>query len=143
MMEVEPRLFYKTTKIAEQVRTKLEQAREKGEPVDYTTFVPDGEPTLDASLGEEIDILKRLGVRVTVITNGSLLWREDVRQSLRKADWVSLKVDAFSEDIWYRINRPHKLLKLETILKGMLKFAQTFDGQLTPCHHQCGSNWRS
>ncbi len=131
MMEVEPRLFYKTTKIAERVRTKLEQAREKGEPVDYTTFVPDGEPTLDASLGEEINILKGFGVRVAVITNGSLLWREDVRQSLRKADWVSLKVDAFSEDIWYRVNRAHKLLKLETILKGMLKFAQTFDGELT------------
>ena len=130
-MEVEPRLFYRAAKIAEKVRTKLEQAREKGEPVDYTTFVPDGEPTLDASLGEEIDILKRLGVRVAVITNGSLLWREDVRQSLRKADWVSLKVDAFSEDIWHRVNRAHKLLKLETILKGMLKFTQTFDGELT------------
>ena len=130
-MEVEPRPFYKTAKIAEKVRTKLEQTREKGEPVDYVTFVPDGEPTLDANLGEEIDVLKGLKVKVAVITNGSLFWREDVRQSLNKADWVSLKVDAFSEDIWHRVNRPHKLPKLETILKGMLKFAQTFDGELT------------
>jgi wyosine [tRNA(Phe)-imidazoG37] synthetase (radical SAM superfamily) len=43
---------------------------------------------------------------------------------------VSLKVDAASEDIWHRVNRPHKSLKLETILKGMLEFARTFDGEL-------------
>ena len=72
-MEAEPRLFYRTAKIAEQARTKLEGARQKGEPVDYVTFVPDGEPTLDANLGEEIDVLKGLKVRVAVITNGSLL----------------------------------------------------------------------
>jgi len=130
-MEVKPRPFYSTAKITEEARTKLEQAREKGEPVDYVTFVPDGEPTLDANLGEEIDTLKGLGVRVAVITNGSLLWREDVRQNLRKADWVSLKVDALSEEIWHKINRPHRLLKLETILQGMFKFAETFEGEPT------------
>lgn len=129
--EVEPRPFYKTTEIAEKVRMKLEQAREKGEPVDYVTFVPDGEPALDANLGEEIDVLKGLGVRVAVITNGSLLWREDVRQNLLKADWLSLKVDAVNEEAWRRINRPHKALKLETTLQGMLKFARMFDGELT------------
>jgi wyosine [tRNA(Phe)-imidazoG37] synthetase (radical SAM superfamily) len=130
-MEVEPKAIYKAAKIAEHVETKLKQARDKGESIDYVTFVPDGEPTLDADLGREIDILKELRVKVAVITNGSLLWREDVRQNLRKADWLSLKVDAASEDTWHRVNRPHKLLKFETILKGMLKFTQTFDGELT------------
>jgi wyosine [tRNA(Phe)-imidazoG37] synthetase (radical SAM superfamily) len=131
IMEVEPKAIYKAAKIAEHVETKLKQARDKGESIDYVTFVPDGEPTLDADLGREIDILKELRVKVAVITNGSLLWREDVRQNLRKADWLSLKVDAASEDTWHRVNRPHKLLKFETILKGMLKFTQTFDGELT------------
>jgi len=128
---VEPRPFYKTAKIAEKARTRLAQAIEKGELVDYMTFVPDGEPTLDANLGQEIEVLKGLRVRVAVITNGSLLWREDVKQSLRKADWVSLKVDALSEEIWHKINRPHRSLKLETILQRMLTFAQTFEGELT------------
>jgi thioredoxin 1 len=50
-MEVEPRSFYRTGRIAEQARTKLEGARQKGEPIDYVTFVPDGEPTLDANFG--------------------------------------------------------------------------------------------
>jgi wyosine [tRNA(Phe)-imidazoG37] synthetase (radical SAM superfamily) len=130
-MKVEPRPFYKTAKIVEMVRTKLEQTREKGEQVDYVTFVPDGEPTLDANLGEEIDILKGMGVRIAVITNGSLLWREDIRRNLLKADRLSLKVDAVDEETWRRIDRPHKSLKLDTILQGMFKFAKSFQGELT------------
>ena len=130
-MEVAPRPLYKAAKIAEQAKAKLKRAREKGERVDYVTFVPDGEPTLDANLGEEIGMLNGLGVRVAVITNGSLLWREDVRQNLLKADWLSLKVDAVNEETWRRINQPHTSLKLETILQGMLKFAQMFEGELT------------
>ena len=130
-MEVEPRPIYKTSKITEQVRTKLNQATDKGEVVDHVTFVPDGEPTLDAGLGREIEVLKIMGLRVAIITNGSLLWREDTRQNLRKADWVSLKVDALSEETWYRINRPHKSLKLEAVLQGMVEFAHVFRGELT------------
>jgi wyosine [tRNA(Phe)-imidazoG37] synthetase (radical SAM superfamily) len=129
-MEVEPRPFYKTVRIAEQVITKLKRVREKGGLVDYVTFVPDGEPTLDADLGEEIDALRGLGVKVAVISNGSLLWREDIRQDLQKADWVSLKVDTVSEDIWRKVNRPHGSLGLERILQGMLEFTRIFKGEL-------------
>jgi wyosine [tRNA(Phe)-imidazoG37] synthetase (radical SAM superfamily) len=129
-IEVEPRLFYNTAKIMEEARAKLGQAREKGEPVDYLSFVPDGEPTLDANLGEEIEALKGLGFRVAVITNGSLLWREEVRRNLLDADWLSLKVDAVSEETWHRVNRPHQRLKLKTVLEGMLKFSQAFEGEL-------------
>jgi wyosine [tRNA(Phe)-imidazoG37] synthetase (radical SAM superfamily) len=131
MTEIEPRPFYKTYEIVEMARTKLEKTRKKREQVDYVTFVPDGEPTLDANLGGEIDILNEMGVRIAVITNGSLLWREDVRKNLLKADWLSLKVDAVDEETWRRVDRPHKSLKLNTILQGMLKFAKSFQGELT------------
>jgi wyosine [tRNA(Phe)-imidazoG37] synthetase (radical SAM superfamily) len=130
MTEVEPRPFYKTTRILEKVRVKLKQAGKKEQSIDYMTFVPDGEPTLDVNLGEEIDVLKRLGVRIAVITNGSLLWREDVIKNLLKADWLSLKIDAVDEETWRRINRPHKSLKLDSILQGLLKFAKSFQGEL-------------
>ena len=42
-----------------------------------------------------------------------------------------MKVDTVSKEIWHRINRPQKSLQLETILDGMLKFANTFKGELT------------
>ena len=129
-MRVERENFYKSGDIAQAVREKVSQLKEKEEPIDYLTFVPDGEPTLDVNLGQEIELLKPLGIKIAVITNASLIWREDVRQDLQKADWVSLKVDSVSEEIWRRVNRPQKSLKLGAIFDGMLKFASIFSGEL-------------
>ena len=130
-MQAERETFYEPSEIVQRVKEKVKQVRKKGEPIDYLTFVPDGEPTLDVNLGKEIELLNSLDIKIAVITNASLIWRQDVRQDLQKADWVSLKVDMASQEIWRRINRPQKLLNLEAILDGMLKFADTFDGELT------------
>jgi wyosine [tRNA(Phe)-imidazoG37] synthetase (radical SAM superfamily) len=129
-MLVERQTFYHPEEIAQSVEEKVRQAKEKGEPIDFLTFVPDGEPTLDANLGKEIELVKSLGIKIAVISNGSIIWRRDVRQDLGKADWVSLKVDAVSREIWRRINRPQKSMNLEVIIGGMLKFADTFKGTL-------------
>ena len=129
-IRVERQTFYQPEEIAQGVKHKVKQAREKNEPINYLTFVPDGEPTLDANLGKEIELVKSLGIKIAVISNGSLIWRDDVSQDLQKADWVSLKVDTVSKQTWRRINRPQKSLNLEVILDGMLKFANTFKGTL-------------
>jgi wyosine [tRNA(Phe)-imidazoG37] synthetase (radical SAM superfamily) len=130
-LQVERESFYKAEEVAQDVREKVKEARGKGEPIDYITFVPDGEPTLDVNLGKGIALLKPLGIKIAVITNASLIWHEDVGEDLKKADWVSLKVDALSDEVWRKLNRPHKSLKLEAILEGMLHFAATFTGETT------------
>jgi wyosine [tRNA(Phe)-imidazoG37] synthetase (radical SAM superfamily) len=122
--------FHGPEAILAAVREKLEGAARCGEPVDYMTFVADGEPTLDRHLGREIALLKPLGIRVAVITNASLIWRGDVQADLMDADWVSLKVDSVQERTWRRINRPHGHLSLPRILDGMLAFAKRFPGTL-------------
>ena len=129
-LQVDRRVFYEPGEIFEAVQGKVERAREIGETIDYFTFVPDGEPTLDVNLGREIELLKPLGIKIAVITNASLIWREDVREALMKADWVSLKVDSTREEVWRRINRPHGTLQLASILDGMLEFTKAYRGEL-------------
>ena len=129
-LQVERETFYKVEQVVQGIKEKVKQVREKGEPIDYITFVADGEPTLDTNLGKGIELLNSLDIKIAVITNASLIWHEDVRQDLQKADWVSLKVDTVSKEIWRRINRPQKTLELETILDGMLKFSNIFKGEL-------------
>lgn len=129
-MLVKRREFYKPDVILKEANEKIEKLRESGESIDYLTFVPDGEPTLDVNLGLEIEALKSYGIKIAVITNASLIWRADVREEIRKADWVSLKVDSTLEDVWRKINRPHKTLQLASILSGMLEFAKVYDGEL-------------
>ena len=75
-------------------------------------------------------MLKALNILLAILTNSSLIWREDVREDLLKLDLVSLKLDAVSEDLWRRIDRPHKTLRLDKILEGMLEFRKDFDGKL-------------
>jgi wyosine [tRNA(Phe)-imidazoG37] synthetase (radical SAM superfamily) len=124
------RPFYRPEDILEQVKTKVNETTQKNEPIDYLTFVADGEPTLDANLGNEISLLKQIGIPIAVITNSSLLWQNDTREDLLGADFVSLKVDTVNEKLWKRINRPHKDLKLSTILEGINDFAEEFRGTI-------------
>ena len=129
-MQADRQAFYDPTDIYRDVQSRLLRVKETVEQVDYLTFVPDGEPTLDLNLGREIGLLKSLGRPVGVITNSSLLNREDVREELGKADWVSVKIDAVQDDVWRAVDRPHGSLALEQILDGMLKFAAVYRGKL-------------
>lgn len=129
-MQCQRRPFYEPTEILSAARDKMAKANDAGESIDYLTFVSDGEPTLDANLGVEIELLKSLGFPVAVITNASLLWRPEVRQDLMAADWVSVKVDTVEERIWRRIDRPHGSLKLVAILEGLQQFSVAYRGEL-------------
>ena len=53
-MQIERRPFYEPDKILRAARDKVKKITEAGESIDYLTFVPDGEPTLDIHLGREI-----------------------------------------------------------------------------------------
>jgi len=129
-MRVERQPFYQPDRILREVRAKVERARQAGEEIDYLTFVPDGEPTLDLLLAREIELLRPLGIRIAVITNASLCSRPDVREVLSQADWVSLKVDSTREAVWRKVNRPHRRLLLPSVLEGMLEFARGYRGEL-------------
>ncbi|HEM61046.1 MAG TPA: radical SAM protein, partial [Chloroflexi bacterium] len=129
-MSAERQEFYPPEEVVAAVTQRVEEARETGEQIDYLTFVPDGEPTLDINLGREIELLRPLGIPIAVISNSSLIWREDVRTELMGVDWVSVKVDAVREDVWRRVDRPHGSLSLDAILAGLRKFASAFPGEL-------------
>lgn len=122
--------FYSPEEIFKEVKRKVDEVISRNEKINYITFVPDGEPTLDINLGKEISLLKHIGIPVAVLTNSSLLWREDVRADLLEADLVSLKIDAVNDGLWKKINRPNKNLSLNKILDGIVNFADAFKGTL-------------
>jgi len=95
------------------------------------TFVGDGEPTLSADLGWYIEQCKaRWSTPVATITNGSLLFREEVRRSLVKADIVLPSLDAGDERTFREINRPHPDLDFHLIVEGLIAFRRMFQGQM-------------
>jgi wyosine [tRNA(Phe)-imidazoG37] synthetase (radical SAM superfamily) len=126
----EPCSFWTPDDIRESVQRRLSATGAGDVVADYLTFVPDGEPTLDANIGESIRALRPLGIPVAVITNGSLLWRDAVRDALGAADWVSVKVDSVDEKTWRRINRPWAGLPFDAVLDGIRQFASAYRGEL-------------
>jgi wyosine [tRNA(Phe)-imidazoG37] synthetase (radical SAM superfamily) len=129
-MKIQPQTFYSPSQIFKEVQNKVEKSKEKRESIDYLTFVPDGEPTLDINLGREIKLFKSLGIKIAVITNASLMEQRQVRENLEEADLVSLKVDSVEEEIWRKVNHPHRSLCLKSILEGILEFSRTFKGKI-------------
>ncbi len=123
-MYAQRREFYAPEEIYQSVKSRV-----KGANIDYITFVPDGESTLDINLGKAAKMLKYLG-KVAIITNSSLIYREDVRADLLNFDYVSLKLDAITPTIWKKVNRPYKELDLDKIREGMLEFRREFKGTL-------------
>ncbi len=129
-MKIQPQVFYPPSKIFKEVQKKVEKSREKGELIDYLTFVPDGEPTLDINLGQEIKLIKSLGIKIAVITNSSLIDKKIVQENLTKADLISFKIDSVEEEIWRKVDRPNRNLSLKDILNSMLKFKEIFKGKI-------------
>ena len=122
--------FFGPEKIFEAVYNKVRSAEKTDRKIDYITFVPDGEPTLDVDLGRSIELISDLGINTAVITNSSLMSRQDVRDDLSLADLVSLKVDTVDDMTWRKINRPHGDISLEGILEGIRSFSKEFNGTL-------------
>jgi len=99
--------------------------------IDYLTFSGACEPTLAKNLGEMIKAVKQIRKeKVVVLTNASLLHREDLRQDLALADFVVAKLDAPSEEIFVKINQPIKTITFEHIVSGIKAFKQSYQGRL-------------
>jgi wyosine [tRNA(Phe)-imidazoG37] synthetase (radical SAM superfamily) len=98
---------------------------------DVITIVGEGEPTLYLGLGKLIEKIQlRSNKPIAVITNGALLYDKEVREELQKADIVLPTLDACSDDLFKRINRPHKNLPFEKVLWGLQEFSKNYQGQL-------------
>lgn len=97
--------------------------------IDYVTFVPDGEPTLDINLGKIIKMIKEnVKNKVAIITNGSII--KSAFSDLAEADLVSVKVDAVVDEIYRKVNRPHPSLSLTAVLRDIEEFRKSYGGIL-------------
>ncbi|AEA47858.1 radical SAM protein [Archaeoglobus veneficus] len=122
----ERRSFFPKEDILREVELSL-----KNVEADHITFAGEGEPTLCRDIGWLIRKIKEItDIPVAVITNGSLLYREDVREDLMEADVVIPSLDAADTRTFRRINRPHRDLKIEEIIDGQVEFSRSYRGKL-------------
>jgi wyosine [tRNA(Phe)-imidazoG37] synthetase (radical SAM superfamily) len=99
--------------------------------INFITFSGSGEPTLNSEIGALIKDVKEItSIPVAVLTNGTLLFIENVQKDLIDADVILPSLDAASQEVFERINRPHNSLKIESTIEGLKKFRESYRGQI-------------
>ncbi|MFO8072280.1 MAG: radical SAM protein [Polyangia bacterium] len=124
----EPEVFYP----ADEILADVEEALDDGPRPDVITLAGSGEPTLYAGLRDLVLELRRLasGVPLLLITNGTLLWREEVGRAALEVDILAPSLDAGSAAMLERINRPHPDITLERYVDGLEKVTNAFEGEI-------------
>ncbi len=113
------------------VLREIKEVLSKEHQIDYITFSGSGEPTLNSDIGFLIKEIKKLtNIPVAVLTNGTLIFRDDVQNDLVSADVVLPSLDAASHEIFKKINRPHKALEIDSIIEGLKRFRLSYKGQI-------------
>ncbi len=116
---------------AKDVLAEIRKMIRSGVRIDFITFSGSGEPTLNSEIGLLIRELKKItDIPVAVLTNSTLLQKDDVRQALLSGDLVVPSLDAVTQDVFEKTNRPHKSLKVKDIISGLKKFRSEFKGKI-------------
>lgn len=125
-LSVEPRALVPLEAVTKELKRSLE-----GMSPDVVTFSGSGEPTLHSGIGEVIAAVKTWNdLRVAVLTNGSLLWRDEVRQRLQAADVIMPTLCTVREDTYRKIHRPHPDLVVSRLIQGLKSLRKSYRGEL-------------
>ncbi|MBN1531025.1 MAG: radical SAM protein [Spirochaetes bacterium] len=116
----------------ERVLEELDAFLSSAPRLDVITFSGSGEPTLHSGIGDVIRHLKERypQYRIAVLTNGSLLWRPEVRRAIVGADLVIPSLDAVSQEAFGAINRPAAGITPSAVVRGLGEFRREYSGRL-------------
>ena len=118
--------FVPVTEVLEELGKKLEICNP-----DAITFSGSGEPTLSSDIDRVISFVKeRTDTKTVVLTNGSLLWQEDVRHRISGADIIMPTLTTAFEETFQLIHEPHTDLNLNAIVEGLKSLRRAYKGSL-------------
>ncbi|MDD5614540.1 MAG: radical SAM protein [Candidatus Omnitrophica bacterium] len=126
LLSIERKIFIPTGDIVNELGSLPQDLN-----IDYATFSGCGEPTLALNIAEvNLRAKEMLKVSTALLTNSSLLSRDDVRNDILDVDFVIAKLDAYDGGSWESINRPHEDLNFKAILDGIRLFRLRYKGKL-------------
>lgn len=108
----------------------LDEAREalEKDKVDIVEFRGTGEPFLAKNIQDMVSVLRTLtDAPFSVVTNGSMLGREDVQDDLEIFDYVVVKFDAYDDASMRQVNRPHFSVTFDKIVSSIRRAVEESD----------------
>ena len=114
------------------LETRIAALADEGIPVDSITFSGNGEPTVHPDFPAIVDVVLELrnryfpAAKVSVLSNATMLDRNEVFEALRKVDNPILKIDAPNDALVTMINKPQGSYSLENVVARMAEFKGDF-----------------
>jgi len=130
-LTIERKEYIKVSEIVDELKVWLEDKKDITQDLEYITLSGSGEPTLNTKIQELILEIRRLTpLKIVVLTNASLLSDKEVRQQIMAADLIVPSLDAVTQDLFIRVDRPHSSIKVEDIINGLIALRREFRGKI-------------
>ncbi len=112
--------------------TELKSYLDDKPELDYITFSGAGEPLLHNGIGKVITFIKKNypQYKLALLTNSTLLYDENVRKEIFGIDLLLPSLDAVSQKVFKKLNRPNSKLDNNKIIEGLIKFSKDFSGKI-------------
>ena len=126
------RRFTTLDEVRDALTEKVAAAAKEGVTVDSITFSGNGEPTMHPDFAQIIDYTLSLRneyfpeAKVSVLSNATLLDREDVLNALMRIDNPIMKIDASSQALVEMINKPVGVYRLDKVVENLKRFQGNF-----------------
>lgn len=126
------RRFPRLAEVEAAMEEKMAKAASEGVPVDSVTFSGNGEPTMNPDFSQIIESTLKLrdryfpNAKISVLSNATLIGRKSVSDALKKVDNPILKIDASSDEMISRINKPSGSYRLSEVIENLRGFEGNF-----------------
>jgi wyosine [tRNA(Phe)-imidazoG37] synthetase (radical SAM superfamily) len=118
----------KRKEIYSHLEEKLAGMQSAGDYPDNITFAGNGEPTIHPEFASAVDDTIELRNKyfpkagIAVLSNSTMLHKEEVFNALKKVDNNVLKLDTVIESTYKVLNQPYSDVSLQTIINNIKRF---------------------
>lgn len=116
----------------DRVIAEFKQFMSNNPKIDYITFSGSGEPTLNSRIGDVMNFVKKNypTIKTAILTNGTLLFDQKLRSEILQADVILPSLDAASQSVFEKIDRPNSNLKIENYIQGLIDLRKEYEGKI-------------
>ena len=129
---LQDRTIPRAADVRKALTAKLEECASAGTRIDSITFSGDGEPTLNPDFPEIVDITLELRdkycpeAKVSVLSNATMAFKDDVFRALSRVDNPIMKLDAPTDEEVALVNRPVGRYSVEEVVRSLERFQGNF-----------------
>jgi len=111
---------------------EIKKALQKYPNIEVLTLTANGEPTLYRYLDELVEKINKIkqNKKLLILTNGSLVYKENIAKTLQKIDIVKISLDCATKECFKKLDRISKNLDYKKIINGIINFSKIFKNEL-------------